>query len=63
MAKLKDGFNSMCNGLFHQNYESNYNICWPRGEITCVANTTTMSDVRNMCDHILCPKGDKDEFH
>jgi len=63
MAKLKDGFNSMRNGLFHQNCGCNRNICQLRGEVACVANITAMSGVKNLCDHILWPKGDTDEFH
>jgi hypothetical protein len=63
MVKLKDGFNSMHNGLFHQNYECTCNICRPGGEIACVVNNYIVSNVKNLCDHILCPKGDIDEFH
>jgi hypothetical protein len=63
MVELKDGFNSMHNGLFHQNCECTCNICRPGGEIACVVNNYTMNGVRNLYDHILCPKGDTNEFH
>ncbi len=63
MAKLKEDFNSIHNGLFHQNYESTCNICKPFGEATCVANTTIIFGVKNMCDLILCLKAETNEFH
>jgi hypothetical protein len=63
MAKLKEEFNSMCNGLFHQNCECICNIYRPLGEVTYVANTTIVFGVRNMCDLILCLKGEIIEFH
>jgi hypothetical protein len=53
----------MRGGLFHQNYDYTCNICKLRGEVACVANTTIVSGVRNMCEHILCLKGDTNEFH
>jgi hypothetical protein len=54
---------SMCNRLFHQNYECVCNFCRSFNEATSVANTTIVSSVRNMCDLILCPKGKANEFH
>jgi hypothetical protein len=63
MAKLKDGYNSIHIGLFHQNYECICNICRPLGEATCVANNSIVTGVRNMCDHILGSKGEIKNFH
>lgn len=63
MAKLKKEFHSMCNGLFHQNCECTCNICRPLGEATCVANTTIVFGVKNMCDLILCLEEKTNEFH
>ncbi len=59
MADIKDGFNAMCIRFFHQNCSYTCNIYRPHGEakVPCTSNNSIVSDVRNMCEHILCPKG------
>jgi hypothetical protein len=53
----------MHGGLFHQSCDCICNVCRLGGEVTCVANTIVVNGVKNMCEHILCPKGDTNEFH
>jgi hypothetical protein len=59
MAKIKNGFNVMCVRFFHQNCSYTYNICRPHGEtvVPCTSNNNIVNGVKNMCEHILCPKG------
>jgi hypothetical protein len=63
MAKLKDGYNSMCTMLFHQTACETCDLCKPLGEVACLANQIVMTSVQNMCDQILYPKGATYEFH
>lgn len=63
MVELKDGYNSMRIGLFHQNCMCTCDFCRPLGEVACVANKTIMIGVWDMCDQILCLKRTINEFH
>lgn len=48
--------------LFHQNCMCLYKICRPLNEAKCVANNVIAIGVENLCDHILCLKGETNEF-
>lgn len=52
-------------GFFHQNYNCTCDICRSHGEVTtpCTGNSNIVNGVKNMCVHILCPKGGTNEFH
>ena len=63
-SELKDGLNSMRHGTVHQNCVCPCNLCRPvPGATACMAAHATYPGVTTLCQIVLCPKDDTEEYH
>jgi hypothetical protein len=64
MSKLMDVFNAMKRGLVHGGCIFGYTICKPNERhYGCASASSIVVGVRSMCELILCPKNEHDEYH
>lgn len=64
MAELKDALNFMRRGTVHKNCSCQCEVCRPEGgEGVCKASEVTFHSVTRLCEEVLCPKPEEEEFH
>ena len=63
-SEMKDGLNSMRHGSVHKNCQCTCALCRPvPGLLGCMAAHATFTGVTALCETMLCPKDDDQEYH
>jgi hypothetical protein len=64
MVELKDALNFMRRGTVHKNCSCHCDVCQPdSGTGACKASELTFHSVTKLCELVLCPKPEEEEFH